>query len=61
MAVAVPIDSFISLEIGEKEEKEQKEEEEEELAPATVSVFDEQVPALVTIYEGCSSFRRSGL
>jgi len=36
VAVAVPIDSFISLEIGEKEEKEEK--EEEEVAPATVSV-----------------------
>lgn len=57
MAVAVLAESSVLLEIGEKEEEK---EEEEELAPATVSVSDEQVPASVTICEGCSSFRRRG-
>jgi hypothetical protein len=49
VAVAVPAESSVLLEIGEKEE----ENEEEELAPATVSVSDKQVPASVTICEGC--------
>jgi hypothetical protein len=53
VAVAVPAESSVLLEIGEKEEEEENEEEEEELAPATVSVSDKQVPASVTICEGC--------
>jgi hypothetical protein len=49
VAVAVPAESSVLLEIGENEE----ENEEEELAPTTVSVSNKQVPASVTICEGC--------
>jgi hypothetical protein len=50
VAVAVPAESSVLLEIGEKEEENK---EEEELAPATVSVSNKQVPTSVTICEGC--------
>jgi hypothetical protein len=49
VAITIPVESSILLKIGGKEE----EKEEEELAPATVSVSNKQVPASVTICEGC--------